>query len=135
MITPFVFDRPIQEYFDQMVRGLAAQGWAKSEGERRSGYQQPSGDYMDCVYRGPEGRKCAVGQVIPDDVAAVWDGVSTSAFDWLVGRGYAEAAPEIIRFFVAGQAAHDQAEGPIEMRERFERLCSEYQLDWPEDVK
>jgi len=45
-----------QEWFDTSVRGLRAQG-GPSVCEV-SGF---------CVYRGPEGRKCAIGFLIPDE--------------------------------------------------------------------
>ena len=46
-----------QEAFDAMVRHLAKQGERCTSGEL--------GD--DCCYRGPNGLKCAVGALIPDE--------------------------------------------------------------------
>lgn len=46
-----------QEIFDTVWHGLQGQGFEKSVG--------PNG--IDCLYRGPRGRKCAIGHLIPDD--------------------------------------------------------------------
>lgn len=46
-----------QELFDTIYLGLQAQGWQRSFDAQRD----------LCMYRGPEGRKCAIGQAIPDD--------------------------------------------------------------------
>jgi len=44
-----------QDYFDRGARGVIAQG-------------RPSvGDNGDCVYRGPDGCRCVVGWLIPDE--------------------------------------------------------------------
>lgn len=45
-----------QETFDMVVQGLASQSWERSD--RGS---------IPCYYRGLEGRKCAVGWLIPDE--------------------------------------------------------------------
>ena len=47
-----------QSLFDQMLTGLAKQGW------RQSYFHNGKG----CCYRGPEGLKCAVGHLIPDSL-------------------------------------------------------------------
>lgn len=44
-----------QETFDMICEGLKAQNW------------QRSAVGTQCLYRGPNGRKCAVGLLIPDD--------------------------------------------------------------------
>jgi hypothetical protein len=47
-----------QEIFNQVYLGLKAQGFKCSQSS--SGY--------GCVYRGTDGRKCAVGHLIPDEL-------------------------------------------------------------------
>lgn len=49
-----------QEAFDKAVAGLAAQGFKRSVGG-------PDG-FEQCVYRGKDGKKCALGHLIPDDL-------------------------------------------------------------------
>ena len=47
-----------QGLLDKMPTGLAKQGWLQS--------RYPDG--RGCCYRGPDGLKCAVGHVIPDEL-------------------------------------------------------------------
>lgn len=50
-------DMSAQEAFDIVVRGLASQGWKQSRRGTRG----------SCVYRSPDGLKCAAGWLIPDE--------------------------------------------------------------------
>lgn len=50
----------LQQVFDDAYRGLAAQGFERSAEDDGAG--------STCLYRGPEGRRCAVGHCIPDDL-------------------------------------------------------------------
>lgn len=47
-----------QQIFDKIVAGLASQGFKQSVDMSDGGM---------CVYRGPDGLKCAVGWLIPDE--------------------------------------------------------------------
>ena len=49
-----------QEIYDTVAKHLFTQG-------KRSGVLWPTGDFR-CKYRGPDGTKCAVGVLIPDEV-------------------------------------------------------------------
>ena len=46
-----------QEAFDKAVAGVRAQGYQISMDEK-----------TNCVYRGPNGLRCAVGHLIPDEL-------------------------------------------------------------------
>ena len=46
-----------QEAFDKMVRHLQSQNWK----------QATEGEFGPCVYRGDNGRMCAIGCLIPDN--------------------------------------------------------------------
>ena len=48
-----------QETFDLVLNGMRAQGGP-------SAVVDSSGHGVQCLYRGPNGRKCAVGLIIPD---------------------------------------------------------------------
>lgn len=48
-----------QEQFTRAYLGLAKQGFARSSTSKHA--------TATCLYRGPEGRKCAVGHLIDDD--------------------------------------------------------------------
>lgn len=52
-ITPLT----AQQVFDAAVDGIAAQGFKRSVDEHNA-----------CLYRGPDGLKCAVGHSIPDEL-------------------------------------------------------------------
>lgn len=45
-----------QEMFTKVWRGLEAQKWEKSRADK-----------IGCLYRGPNGMKCAAGHLIPDE--------------------------------------------------------------------
>jgi len=47
--------KTLQEMFNQAYLGVIAQGGQSSDG------------LGHCMYRGPEGRKCAVGHLLPDE--------------------------------------------------------------------
>ena len=53
-----------QEMFTKVWRGLQAQGWQKSEGPNERNRDNGVG----CLYRGPNGMKCAAGHLIPDEM-------------------------------------------------------------------
>lgn len=58
-----------QEAFDTMVRHLRKQGRKSQDDERQT-----------CLYRGPNGLKCAVGALIPDEeYRPEWDEKGMSA--------------------------------------------------------
>lgn len=48
--------KTLQQIFDQAYNGVVAQGGQSSDTVGR------------CMYRGPEGRKCAVGHLLPDEL-------------------------------------------------------------------
>lgn len=52
----------LQEMFDTATRGIISQGGKSAD------------DYGECLYRGPDGRKCAVGWLISDFVAEEHEG-------------------------------------------------------------
>jgi hypothetical protein len=73
-----------QETFDAVVSGLIEQG-GPSAGENDCG--------PTCFYRGKDGRKCAVGLLVPDDeYQEEWEnqavGAGLDVDDWLYDNGY-----------------------------------------------
>lgn len=48
-----------QQMFDNALRGVRAQGCASRDKETNSSYPR-------CLYRGPDGTKCGIGQSLPD---------------------------------------------------------------------
>lgn len=114
-----------QMLFDKMWRGLESQGWERSMGG------------AGCVYRGEEGRKCAVGHCIPDDVYdPMMEGYGVDdvadKFDEVVDALPFFRNTHILDFLYDAQDAHDNA--PIDMKERFRELAAEHGLTIPGEV-
>jgi len=105
----------LQEVFDDAYRGLAAQGFVQSIGDAR-------GFTAICAYRGRGGRKCAIGQCIPDDqYFAELEGSSPATpalaqgkfFDKLFGRISKDKLVDL-------QSHHDSWPCPEDMRNALE---------------
>lgn len=87
-----------QEIFDKSVSGVLAQGGPSVS---NSGYY--------CMYRGPNGRKCAAGHLIDDEhYSPEFEGAYADeiAFPPLLTGGVAKDQLELIREL---QKAHDRA--------------------------
>lgn len=112
--------------------GLQAQGWAKST------------DYDDrsCRYRGFEGRKCAVGHLIPNELYSddfegigvpIWedqDGLFGDALRTVLAK--IGIAPHDFDFVQRMQSRHDDAtNSPVLLREAFEDFADDYSLAIP----
>lgn len=85
-----------QEVFDAAVGGVLAQGRPSI-----------SEDGKQCLYRGPDGAKCAAGHLIPDELYR--PSFETQSIDVIA----AEALPfeTSASFLMQLQAAHDAAAG------------------------
>jgi len=103
----------LQDYFTKAYHGLASQGFVKSsEGGR-------------CLYRGPNGLKCAIGHCIPDDeYRSSFEGGSAShvlnidnAFGWKLNRL---------------QICHDDAQSSEDMKSRLLAFAKHYGLEVPQ---
>lgn len=119
-----------QQAFNKAYRGLANQGFVRST----------KSDGVQCMYRGIRGRKCAIGQLIPN-------GQYRPEFENFTGRELDSLeAPELfhrladdlgIDFLAALQIAHDgsgpeyQDRTPDEMRDRLETFACAYDLEIP----
>jgi hypothetical protein len=110
-----------QEMFDTMVRGLASQGWERS---------LASVEMSDrCAYRGDEGRKCAVGWLIPDEA------YRPEMEGWPVLHVLEECAvPSSMAYWIRrAQLEHDTRFGCLNMRGRFQALADRLGFDWPSE--
>lgn len=108
-----------QSLFDQAYRGLAAQGWKKS-------LDVDGG----CVYRGLEGRRCAVGHCISDEEYTI-QMEEIGGIAAVTRRGYLKRLVPFSLFLEALQVAHDRAYEGDEMRELFEKLANIHGLSVP----
>jgi len=108
-----------QEMFDRAYRGLSKQKWKQSK----------RGD--SCVYNGPNGTHCAYGW-IDRKIPAKFN--SDCSINTLYQEKIGVAATldsEMILFACELQAAHDDGEGPREMRAGFVSLAKEHHLKLP----
>ena len=109
-----------QEMFDQVVRGLAAQGFEQSL------------DYGGtCAYQSPEGKRCAAGLLLTDaELAAVHPNYEGNNVYHLKDSGLFPERLEV-EFVTALQVAHDYPGSgtPEGMRQKFLELADTWSLD------
>lgn len=111
----------IQEMFDRAVRGLASQGWERS---------QVGGS---CLYTDEHGRHCAWGWVDPL-IPPAFNTCSVGELrDNEVGLA-ARLLGHTMDFARTLQYAHDGSHTPEQMLGAFVCLTERYALTWPEDV-
>lgn len=122
-----------QALFDRAVKGLASQGFEPSF--------LPGGD--TCAYRGEDGKRCAVGHLMPDEAYRpemegrnIRDLVEDMGFDLtrLAGAppalGEAEQG-ELADFLLFLQGCHDAAYRPGTMRNELRDFAEEHGLTLP----
>lgn len=102
----------LQDYFTKAYLGLSSQGFVKSsEGDR-------------CLYRGPNGLKCAIGHCIPDyQYRFYFEGNSASNVLELNG-------PLALKLNEL-QACHDFALSPEDMKSRLLTFAKIHDLEVP----
>ena len=113
--------KTLQEIFDTAYLGLAKQG-----------FQTSINDDETCVYRGPDGMKCAIGHCILDnDYRGDMD---NSECPW----GYGDFAENGFFKGISGedfsalQKCHDDAETPFGMRRALKVFAAERGLTVPQ---
>lgn len=113
-----------QQMFNTAYHGLAAQGFTQS---MRS-------DGESCAYRGQDGKRCALGYLIPDEVYnPEWDGPDgTSAYFLAEYDATNVICKANQQFLVHLQTVHDCATSPDLMRERLAGFAKEHGLTIPE---
>ncbi|WP_353645740.1 hypothetical protein [Mesorhizobium sp. WSM2239] len=108
-----------QEIFNTVYLGLAAQDFRQSYDD----------DTDQCAYRGPNNLKCAIGHLIPDDkYHPEMDGSIWLARNFHAARMLTELSRDEFSLL---QNAHDYANTPADMRERFESIAKTYNLKVP----
>jgi hypothetical protein len=108
-----------QDVFDAVWAGMESQGWKRSTDE--DGW---------CMYRGVDGRRCAVGHLIPDDLYR--PSMEVSGVDDKPVRTVLRAiGVENISFLYELQKAHDGAPSGAPLREEFRCVAKEHGLTIP----
>lgn len=110
---------PNQKLFNDAYLGLKAQGFARSH------------DGM-CLYRGPNGTKCAIGHCIPDDdYRERFEGEGINTCDDLAHLMRSLYGDVGLKFMINLQNAHDQAFTPEDMQKMLAAIAFEYELEIP----
>jgi hypothetical protein len=115
-VNPFTINLDPQQLFDTIVKALKAQGWKRSLAKNGLG----------CAYRGEHGRKCAIGHIIPDEIAKDNENMTVGSmildkkivFTNAQSRGLAKEL----------QHDHDQGMTPEKMRERLKKTAAYFEL-------
>lgn len=115
-----------QEIFNKAFLGLKAQG-----------FNQSITDTKKCLYRGPDGMKCAIGHIIPDELYKKnWD-VKSKTVDFLPNTlwkklGIDWLSNNMYQFLMALQRIHDNCRNPELMEARYREFARENNLSVPE---
>lgn len=111
-----------QEMLNKMVAGMESQNWERST----------TADGTKCVYRGENGRKCAVGHLIPDSKYAPAMDMSYGDTSILgIYKDYGLFDHDTAEFLIDFQTAHDEPYSTDERRSEFKRIAKAYGLEWP----
>lgn len=111
-----------QEIFDKAWNGLKAQGFRRSADEHGS-----------CLYRGPNGLKCAIGHCISDEAFNHrWEGSRDEPFKAAGVGGWGSQKYE---WAIELQNAHDTASDPSDMEGGLRRFAKKHKLTIPGEAK
>ena len=120
---PKIFnDATKQEAFNATFIGLRDQGFHRSLAD---------GTTTFCAYRGAEGRKCAIGFLIPDEsYSDVIEGRGGGSREVIKMTGF-EYSGEIVNFFTRLQCAHDDFEAPEVIEDALRKFAVVHKLTVP----
>jgi hypothetical protein len=104
------------------VAGLAEQGFEQSIGWNGANTR------FTCLYRGPGGKRCAIGHLIPDDKYAEEFDDGAGSHLGLVLR---TCGVVYENFFDNLQIAHDRGTAPDVMRRNLRTVAAEHKLRLP----
>ena len=114
----------IQEIMDKACKGLASQGFQRSMSNE------------GCLYRGSGGKKCAIGHLIPDDLAEKWEGTNISGICMDRRESFDTVFQGVSTVFLMQlQIAHDNGSIPEIMKSNLRKVCEDYSLTIPEELK
>ncbi len=114
----------LQQVFDDAYRGLAAQGFVRSMAKR-----SPDSIGPQCAYRGSDGRRCAIGHCIPDEIDVPECSIrALYGDDDHVTRLFGALPLDVL---VNLQKAHDRGVNPGSMAANLVEFANEYGLTIP----
>jgi hypothetical protein len=124
----------IQMAFNEMFEGLRNQDFRQSTRIRTGRWAGGS----VCSYRGMNGRKCAIGHLIPTEkysssLELVHGGVSNPAVYGSLPEKYGAIEDgKFLDFLIEAQYIHDRSRVPKKMQDGLRLLASTYHLTIPE---
>ena len=119
---PIIF-ADLNEAFGLICEGLAAQGWKQARNP---------GPLGKCRYRTNNGLKCAVGQLIPDEVYDMgMEGETVHDFCDSGLFKFAGGPPDVGTHLARLQFAHDNSHGPLDMQRLFRQYAADNGLTFP----
>lgn len=120
-----------QEIFNKAVAGLASQK-----------FQRSVSDNGRCLYRGPNGLKCAIGHVVTDEQIAevvkqirVYNKDCNENAEGFNGRVFSKTLSASEHFLDNLQSAHDISHNPVGMIHSLRWFAKENELELPEILK
>ena len=116
-----------QQMLDKAVKGLASQGFVQSRGP---GITENPGR---CAYRGNEGRRCAIGWLIPDD--KYYPELEKNGEGHKLPKSVLNFRPSSMSLVWRLQLAHDRAINPDQMKQNLKDLAKEFGLRIPKELK
>lgn len=134
--------RTQQEIFDYVAEKLHAQNLLSAH------YRDDFSDMTQCLYRGPDGTKCAAGWLIPDEAYDPdMDNTANATSINDIAEWFADRVPEEVKnnlpFVLSLQSAHDTAlvwdkHFRVGLKKNLDDVASRYglstetidQLDW-----
>jgi len=131
----------VQTAFNVMIDGLAAQGWQRSTETTKVTVNHVTSDVTRCRYRGENGRKCAVGQLIPDNVYdPEWDMYGGLPANLVLDEietksGVAVGGPRVTQMLYLAQRAHDEGTTPDLMKRNMRQVAAAFNLKLPVALK
>ena len=122
-----MFDR--QATFTKAFLGLAAQGFNRAGEVTTRSYNDES--YFNCLYRGPNGYKCAIGHCITDEqYRTIQEGMGATSPEVCAVMGYAYQSDDS-RWASRLQYVHDTGKTPMQMLEKLLLFVMEHNLTVP----
>lgn len=113
-----------QEAFDKVWAGLKTQGFRRSDDRS---FSRPV-----CLYRGPDGLKCAIGHLITDDEAECMGSLSISdSHARFLFRDGASLVGLDFEFCTLLQAVHDTGSDPHRMKAGLQEFAGLHRLQVP----
>ena len=135
-----------QEIFNQVVKGLASQGFQQSGVSYVENHISCKFRGISCKFRGDKGMKCALGHLVTDEELAEMsakanrDGREPPAYmvsDFLLKKFGSTSSVEALsdgKLLWEMQIAHDNGRSPESMKKRLNEVAKRFGLTAPSEL-